>query len=145
MAERERPASLREVLARLGQKPATIVEALNSATAELSALGVDSPRLSAELLGARAFGLSRLGLIMRAKDQQTGEALAAFRTLVSRRAKGEPVAYILGEREFFGLGFRVTPDVLIPRPDTEIIVEEAQRLFPADARLRFADFGTGSG
>ncbi len=145
MAERERPASLREVLARLGQKPATIVEALNSATAELSALGVDSPRLSAELLGTRAFGLSRLGLIMRAKDQQTGEALAAFRALVSRRAKGEPVAYILGEKEFFGLGFRVTPDVLIPRPDTEIIVEEAQRLFPADARLRFADFGTGSG
>jgi release factor glutamine methyltransferase len=125
--------------------PSTIAEALRAATAELSALGVDAPRLSAELLAAKALDTTRLGLILRAKDPLEGHALEAFRDLLDRRAKGEPVAYLLGEKEFYGLAFRVTPDVLIPRPDTEIIVEEALRLFPADAALRFADFGTGSG
>jgi release factor glutamine methyltransferase len=123
----------------------TIFAALAAATAELSALGVDAPRLSAELLAAKALGTTRLGLIMRAKDWFGAEALAVFLALVARRAKGEPVAYLLGEKEFYGLSFRVTPDVLIPRPETECLVEEAQRLFAADAALRFADFGTGSG
>ncbi|MBU1230725.1 MAG: peptide chain release factor N(5)-glutamine methyltransferase [Proteobacteria bacterium] len=120
-------------------------EALALAAAELSGLGLDAPRLSAELLGAKAFGLTRLGLLVQSKTLPSREALAAFRALVSRRAKGEPVAYILGEKEFFGLGLRVTPDVLIPRPETEMLIEEAQRLYPADAPLRFADFGSGSG
>lgn len=145
MAERERPTSLREVLARFDRQPGTIAEALNAATAELAAQGLDAPRLSAELLGTKAFGLSRLGLIMRKKDEVSLEQQAAFRALVARRARGEPVAYLLGEKEFYGLALRVTPDVLIPRPDTEIIVEEAERLFPADTPLAFADFGTGSG
>ena len=145
MAERERPTSLREVLARLDRRPGTIAEVLATATAELAALGLDAPRLSAELLGTKAFGLSRLGLIVRAKDRLTEESLTTFRALVARRAKGEPVAYLLGEKEFYSLAFRVTPDVLIPRPETELIVEEAERLFPAQAPLRFADFGTGAG
>ena len=145
MAERERPTTLREVLARLDRRPGTIAEVLAEATAELAALGLDAPRLSAELLGTKAFGLSRLGLIVRAKDRLTEESLATFRSLVARRAQGEPVAYLLGEKEFYGLAFRVTPDVLIPRPETELIVEEALRLFATDAHLRFADFGTGSG
>ncbi len=125
--------------------PPTIAEALRAATAELSALGLDAPRLSAELLAAKALGATRLELILRAKDPWDGETLTLFHSLVARRAKGEPVAYLLGEKEFYGLAFRVTPDVLIPRPDTELIVEESLRLFPADASLRFADFGTGSG
>lgn len=112
---------------------------------ELAAAGVDSPRLSAELLAAKALGLTRLGLIMQAKDRPDAAGLASFRALVARRAKGEPVAYLLGEKEFFGLTFIVTSDVLIPRPETELIVEEVQRLFPAEVGLRFADFGTGSG
>ncbi len=145
MAERERPTSLREVLARLDRRPGTIAETLATAAAELAALGLDAPRLSAELLGTKAFGLSRLGLIVRAKDRLNDEALSIFRALVARRAKGEPVAYLLGEKEFYSLALRVTPDVLIPRPETELIVEEAERLFPAQAPLRFADFGTGSG
>jgi len=125
--------------------PPTIAEALRAATAELSALGLDAPRLSAELLAAKALGTTRLGLILRARDPLEGQPLNAFSSLMDRRAKGEPVAYLLGEKEFYGLAFRVTPDVLIPRPDTELIVEEALRLFPAPAALRFADFGTGSG
>lgn len=127
------------------QRPLTIAQALSAAAAELSDLGLDAPRLSAELLAAKALDLSRLGLIMQARDFLTGDALAAFRSLVARRAKGEPVAYLLGRKEFYGLDFRVNPDVLIPRPETELLVEEAQRLFPPDFPLRFADFGVGSG
>lgn len=150
MADGERPGSLREVLSRLNQKlergrPGSVAEALDRATRSLSEAGVDSPRRSAELLAERAFGISRLGLIVRKKDEVGAEQQAALDALVERRAKGEPVAYLLGEKEFFGLPFAVTPDVLIPRPETEVIVEEALRLFPADSALCFADFGTGSG
>jgi release factor glutamine methyltransferase len=132
-------------VARAGQHPLSIAAALAAASAELAALGLDAPRLSAELLAAKALGLSRLELITRATDAIADEPLAAFRSLVARRAQGEPVAYILGEREFFGLALFVTPHVLIPRPETELLVEEAKRLFPADFPLRYADFGTGSG
>lgn len=145
MSEQSRPSSLRELLAKHDTRPGTISDAVLWAEKELAAARVDSPRLSAELLAAQAFGLSRLGLIVRAKDKPDDERLAEFRALVARRAKGEPAAYLLGEREFFGLVFRVTPDVLIPRPETEGIIEEAQRLFPANSPLAFADFGTGSG
>lgn len=135
-------------------RPDTLAQALCAATAELAALGLDAPRLSAELLAAKALGLTRLGVIMRSKDFLAGDELALFRSLVARRAKGEPVAYLLGEKEFYGLNLRVSPDVLIPRPETELLVEEALRLFPPDvqrrlfpsnAPLRFADLGTGSG
>jgi release factor glutamine methyltransferase len=128
-----------------GPNPLTIAAALATATAELAALGVDAPRLSTELLGAKAFHLSHLGLLIHAKEPLDDEAQSAFRALVARRAQGEPVAYLLGEKEFYSLVLRVTPDVLIPRPETELLVEEAERLFAADARLSFADFGTGSG
>jgi len=106
---------------------------------------VDAARLSAELLAAKAFGHSRLGLLMHHNDWPGQGAMESYFALVALRAAGEPVAYILGEKEFFSLSFRVTPDVLIPRPETEHIIEEAQQLFAADAPIRFADFGTGSG
>jgi release factor glutamine methyltransferase len=123
----------------------TVSEAVLWAERTLRAAGVDSPRLSAELLVGRAFGLSRLDLITHHTDKPAQERLDVLRGLVARRAAGEPAAYILGEREFFGLAFRVTPDVLIPRPETEGLVEEALRLFPIPSPLAFADFGTGSG
>lgn len=150
MSEERRPSTLsavRDLLTKHDQRqrPGTVGESVLQAEKELSAIGVDSPRLSAELLAAHAFGLSRLGLIVRAKDKPSDQQQSAFRALVARRAKGEPAAYILGEREFYGLPFRVTPAVLIPRPETELIVEEAQRLFPSHTPLLFADFGTGSG
>lgn len=126
-------------------RPASLRDAITQAERLLAAAGVDSPRLSAELLAAKAFGLSRLGLIMHAAEPPAHSCLADFSALVSRRALGEPAAYILGEKEFFGLNFRVSPDVLIPRPETELMVEEALRFFSPDAALRFADFGTGSG
>lgn len=128
-----------------GNRPATLCETITLAERQLAAAGVDSPRLSAELLAAKAFGLTRLGLIMQAKEPPAEAALVEFNALIARRALGEPVAYILGEKEFFGLNFRVTPGVLIPRPETELVVEAAQRFFLPEAALRFADFGTGSG
>jgi release factor glutamine methyltransferase len=77
-----------------------------------------------------------------------GAELASIRELLRRRGRGEPVAYITGEREFFGRAFRVTPDVLVPRPETEVLVDRALRVLrasPDHSALRIADLGTGSG
>jgi len=123
----------------------TIQGAILQAVQRFATTGVDSPRLSAELLAGKAFGLSRLELVLRHDEIPTPERLDEFLDLVRRREAGEPAAYILGEREFYGLPFRVTPDVLIPRPETEGIVDEALRVFAKDSALHFADFGTGSG
>ncbi len=92
--------------------------------------GVDAPRLTAELLLAHALGCERLRLYLDV-DKPVGAAeLAAFRELVKRRAEGEPAAYLLGRKEFFGRTFRVDPRVLIPRPETELLAEEALRALP---------------
>lgn len=107
--------------------------------------GVDSPLLSAQLLVAEALGLRRLALSLE-RDRLVDPAQAKrIRALTGRRAAGEPVAYLLGRREFYGLDFTVTPDVLIPRPETEHLIETALATFPADSPIRFADLGTGSG
>lgn len=107
--------------------------------------GVDSPRLSAELLAAHALGCSRLTLNLERNRCLTDDEIKAIHVLVARREAGEPVAYVLGRKEFYGLNFIVTPDVLIPRPETEHIVEEVERLYPKDQAFHFADLGTGSG
>nr|WP_209280201.1 peptide chain release factor N(5)-glutamine methyltransferase [Desulfobaculum xiamenense] len=118
---------------------------VNECRVELERQGVDSPALSAEILAAHALGMRRLDIVVHANRELSAEQVAAVRALVSRRAAGEPVAYILGEKEFYGLDFAVSPAVLVPRPETELIVEEVERLFsPCDA-FTFADFGTGSG
>lgn len=120
-----------------------IREILQKSEARLS--GVDSPRLSAELLLAHVVGCSRLSLVVDRDRQLTDEELAQFEAFVERRAHGEPLAYILGKKEFYALDFRVTPDVLIPRPETEHIIEEVESLFEKEHSFRFADLGTGSG
>ncbi|WP_043794830.1 peptide chain release factor N(5)-glutamine methyltransferase [Solidesulfovibrio fructosivorans] len=123
----------------------TVRELLKKTESYLAEKGVDAPRLSAQLLLAHALGLDRLGLIL-AMDRPLIEAeLDAYRPLVARRGQGEPVAYLLGEREFYGLSFAVSPDTLIPRPETEGIVEHALELFPGDGPGSLADLGTGSG
>jgi len=107
--------------------------------------GVDSPRLSAQLLMAEVLGCSTASVYLE-RDREVEPAQAArIAVLVERRAKGEPVAYILGRREFYGLEFEVTPAVLIPRPETEHIVEQVENLFARDDAFHFADLGTGSG
>jgi release factor glutamine methyltransferase len=127
-----------------GRAP-TVREILGKTEGYLQEKGADAPRLSAQLLLAKVLGLDRLGLVLAMDRPLSVEELDGYRPLVARRGKGEPVAYLLGEREFFGLDFTVTPDTLIPRPETELIVERALELFPQGALSRFADLGTGSG
>ena len=127
-----------------GRAP-TVREILGKSEGYLQEKGVDAPRLSTQLLLAKVLGLDRLGLVLAMDRPLSVEELDGYRPLIARRGKGEPVAYLLGEREFFGLDFTVTPDTLIPRPETELIVERALELFPQGALSRFADLGTGSG
>lgn len=119
----------------------TIQQALRTATERLSAI-TETARMDAELLMARAMNLARSEMLMLAV-RENGPAPEAFDGLIQRRMAREPIAYILGHQEFFGRGFRVTPDVLIPRPDTETVVEAALEAAPNAARV--LDLGTGSG
>lgn len=105
----------------------------------------DSPTLDAELLLARALGRDRSWLVAHRDDSPDAEAKAKADAWLARRVTGEPLAYITGAREFWSLEFEVTPDVLIPRPDTEILVERALELIPRDDGCRVLDLGTGSG
>lgn len=124
----------------------TIVEVLKLSTDYLQKHGADSARLDAELLLAHALRLRRLDLYLRFDKPLAEPELAAYRALVARRAKGEPVAYVTGHREFMGLDFEVTPAVLVPNPDTEVLVQRAVELAREWRRpLRVADVGTGSG
>ncbi|MBD5416384.1 MAG: peptide chain release factor N(5)-glutamine methyltransferase [Desulfovibrio sp.] len=111
---------------------------------QLTEAGVDSPRLCARLLCAYALGLTKLGVAL-APERELDEVEAArLAALAARRATGEPLAHITGTREFFGRDFRVTRHTLVPRPETELLVETALELLPAGP-LMFADMGTGSG
>src|SRR3972149_2159517 len=84
--------------------------------------GAENPRLDAEVLLAKARGCKRIDLYAAYGEEATDALRTTFRDLVSRRAKGTPVAYLLGHKEFYSLEFEVTPDVLIPRPETELLV-----------------------
>jgi release factor glutamine methyltransferase len=110
--------------------------------------GSDSPRLDAEVLLADALQCQRIDLYTRFDEQPGEPARNAFRELVRRRGEGAPVAYLVGHREFYSLSFRVTPDVLIPRPETELLVVAALDLGKqraGGAEFTVCDVGTGSG
>lgn len=101
------------------------------------------PALEVRLLLMQALHMSRVALLTRDHEVPDAAQRAQLAALLARRLAGEPVAYILGEREFFGLNFQLNPAVLIPRPETELLVELALRLAPPQARV--LDLGTGSG
>jgi len=105
--------------------------------------GLPLEPLENRILLCHALGITRVGLITQSERQLTEEEAVRLSGLVGRRIAGEPIAYIVGQREFFGLPFQVSPAVLIPRPDTELIVELALERLPAQARM--LDMGTGSG
>jgi release factor glutamine methyltransferase len=107
-------------------------------------LGEDARR-EATLLLAHVLGVSDAWLVTHAGDGIDAARAADFRALVARRARGEPVAYIVGVRGFHALDLIVTPDVLIPRPETELLVDLALRRLPVDVDCAVADLGTGSG
>ena len=105
----------------------------------------DEARGEAELLLAHVIGVSRAWLVAHADDGLDDEKRTTFDALIERRARGEPVAYLTGARGFHALELQVTPDVLIPRPETELLVELAVQRIPPNAECSIADLGTGSG
>jgi release factor glutamine methyltransferase len=102
-------------------------------------------RLESEVLLGHVLGVSRAHLYANPTSATSTRHRAEFLQLVERRQQGEPIAYLTGQREFWSLPLKVTPDVLIPRPETELLVEAALARIPADAQWRVADLGTGSG
>ena len=127
-------------------EPATIGGAAAAAARRLAAAGIGEPRLEARLLVCAASGLSLERFVSRPDQVLATDLAARMEGLVARRARREPLGHILGRREFWSLDFSVTRDVLVPRPETETLVEAALELAPdRRAALRILDLGTGSG
>jgi release factor glutamine methyltransferase len=123
-----------------------IQEALTQAYNQLGRVGIDSPQLDAELLLAHTLQTNRTGILAWPERRLLPEQVADYRDSLARRSEREPLAYIIGSREFFGLDFCVDQRVLIPRPETELLVEHALRLARRKpAGIKIADVGTGSG
>lgn len=129
----------------------TVAQVLSWAEAEFTTAGLASPRLDAEVLLAHSLGINRAGLYARLHTVLSLPHLTQFQQLLSRRLRHEPVQYITGVQEFWSLEFTVNSHVLIPRPETELVVETALRLLSPDPRPptpvpnRILDIGTGSG
>jgi release factor glutamine methyltransferase len=111
----------------------------------LLASGVDSPRLSAQVLLAHILGISRLDMLLGMSSPVEEAVCARMAILGNRRSTGEPVAYLTGSKEFYGLDFEVGPQVLIPRPETELILDHMREALDENACLQALDIGTGSG
>ena len=123
----------------------TIRDILTEAIPALDAAGVDTPRLDAEVLLGHVLGVTRGWLWAHPECEVPAKAVARFRELLARRVRREPLAYLLGEWEFYGRPFYVTPDVLVPRPETELLVEAVAAGARARRAACLADIGAGSG
>jgi release factor glutamine methyltransferase len=129
----------------MNDAPWTVGRLLSWTTEWLAGKGSDSPRLDAEVLLAHVRGCQRILLYASFDEEVAEEPRGRFRELVRRRAAGEPVAYLVGSREFFSLPFAVSPAVLVPRPETEGLVVRSLDLCRPAAEPRIVDVGTGSG
>lgn len=107
--------------------------------------GIESPRLDAEVLLSHVLGKARIYLYVHFDEPLEAAELAQYREYIRQRVARQPVAYIIGQREFMGLTFKVTPAVLVPQPDTEVLVQAALDRLQATPTARVADIGTGSG
>jgi release factor glutamine methyltransferase len=126
----------------------TILNLLKWTASYFESHSIEQPRTAAEMLLAHALGLNRVDLYVQYDRPLEPQELKDFKELIRRRLHREPVAYITGERGFWSLDLKVTPDVLIPRPETEVLVEETLSLIPPEPSpmpLRILDLGTGSG
>ena len=128
----------------------TIAAARNKIIRELKQAGTESPELTADLLIGFAIERDRVFVLSHPEYPLDDDSRVRLSALTTRRARGEPLQYLTGEREFYGRSFHVTPDVLIPRPETEILVESAIELICKNRKrlspvIRLADVGTGSG
>jgi len=129
----------------MSEQPWTVRRVLGWTTQHFEKLGLDSPRLTAELLLAHVLHTSRVRLYTDLDRPLEAGELAAYRGLIARRAAGEPTSYLTGTREFYGRTFAVDPRVLVPRPETELLVEAVLQAVPRDAEIRVLDLCTGSG
>jgi release factor glutamine methyltransferase len=127
-----------------GQAPGRLTDWLNWATNELQGAS-DTPKLDAEVLLCELLNCNRAALLIRAEEALSAETALRYAGLLERRRLGEPVAYLTGRREFWSLDLQVSPAVLIPRPDTELLVEWALQWLKTIATPALADLGTGSG
>ena len=128
--------------------PWTVGRLLQWTSDYLKGRGADSPRLDAEILLAHALNCQRIQLYTAFEDVPPDDQRTAFRELVRQRAEGTPVAYLVGRREFYSLNFKVAPGVLVPRPETELVVVTLLDLAKQESYThapRIADVGTGSG
>ncbi|HLF82659.1 MAG TPA: peptide chain release factor N(5)-glutamine methyltransferase [Blastocatellia bacterium] len=125
----------------------TIAQAITEGTARLHAAGIDQDRRTAGLLLCHVMGIDRTHLLTRSKEQIDEAQYREYLALIERRAAGEPLQYLTGHQEFYGLDFIVTPDVLIPRPETEFLIERIMKLVaePKKDSPLIVDVGTGSG
>ncbi len=127
----------------------TILKLIKWTADYLSKKGIDTARLDAELMLAYLLKIDRTRLYMNFDQPLNKDELANFKKLLERRAKHEPLQYITGQQEFWSLPFKVSPSVLIPRPETELLVEESMKelskSFPEDESIEILDIGTGSG
>ena len=128
----------------LNNMPPTVNEVLQTALRELHATS-STPRLDAEVLVMHVCNLNRSALTARGHHVLTDNQLNRLETLIAQRCHGEPIAYLTGVREFWSLEFNVSPATLIPRPETELLVEKALAHIPQDAEWTIADLGTGCG
>src|SRR5438093_10635407 len=125
----------------------TIAQAITEGSRRLHTSGIDQERRTAGLLLCHVMGIDRTRMLTRSEEQIDEARYLAYLALVGRRAAGEPAQYLTGHQEFYGLDFIVTPDVLIPRPETEFLIERVMNLLEdsiQDAPL-IVDVGTGSG
>ena len=122
-----------------------LLEVLKKSEAFLAARGIESARLDAQILLAHGLGIRKIDLYLQHDRPLEEPELERLRGLVRERARGVPVAYLTGEREFFSLSFRVTRETLVPRPETEGLVEAALAALERTLAPRVADVGTGSG
>lgn len=130
-----------------GLCPATVAQALQWAVNYLQEKGIAQPHLDAEVLLAHTLSLDKPGLYLHLNQSISPAKLKVFQQYISRRSQHEPVAYIIGKKEFWSLDFTVGPEVLIPRPETEFLVEETLKIAqgPGNNTIRILDIGTGSG
>lgn len=125
--------------------PGRACDLLSEATARLSRAGISAARLEAEVLLAQAMDADRAHLYAHLRDPVEPHVHRLFERMLSARERRLPLAYVTGSKEFWSLSFHVTPDVLVPRPETELLVEEALRRIPRDRPCSVLDIGTGSG
>ena len=118
-----------------------LIEGINT----LKQSGVSNPQLDCEILLSNSINKNKKYIILNPKQILNDEQLSDFMSLIERRKKGEPIAYLINKKEFWNNEFFVNKDVLIPRPDTELIVEEVLKIYSKNTHLQVLDIGTGSG